>query len=103
MVSEKSRWDLPQVEVASYMTRSFDYIVDLFNRFDSSEPFMLDPSGDQALRDAKRVRRAALRAGDEGLIADRARASFGMPETRLGYASALGEPLYPAPTRDMSS
>jgi hypothetical protein len=103
MVSEKSRWDLRQDEVALYMTRSYDYIIDLFNRFDSSEPFALDPSGDQALREAKRVRRAALRAGDESLIADKARASFGMPETRLTYASALGEPLYPAPTRDMSS
>ena len=103
MVSEKSRWDLRQDEVALYMTRSYDYIIDLFNRFDGSEPFALDPSGDQALREAKRVRRAALRAGDESLIADKARASFGMPETRLTYASALGEPLYPAPTRDMSS
>lgn len=103
MVSEKSRWDLRQDEVALYMTRSYDYIIDLFNRFDSSEPFALDPSGDQALREAKRVRRAALRSGDESLIADKARASFGMPETRLTYASALGEPIYPAPTRDMSS
>jgi hypothetical protein len=103
MVSEKSRWDLRQDEVALYMTRSYDYIIDLFNRFDGSEPFALDPSGDLALREAKRVRRAALRAGDESLIADKARASFGMPETRLTYASALGEPLYPGPTRDMSS
>ncbi len=103
MVSEKSRWDLPQDEVGAYMTRSYEYIIDLFNRFDSSEPFSLDPSGLNALREAKRVRRAALRAGEEAIIADKARASFGMPATKLTYASRLGEPVYPAPARDMSS
>ena len=103
MVSEKSRWDLPQDEVGAYMTRSYEYIIDLFNRFDSSEPFSLDPSGLNALREAKRVRRAALRAGEEAIIGDKARASFGMPATKLAYASRLGEPVYPAPARDMSS
>lgn len=101
MVSEKSRWDLPQGEVAAYMSRSFDYIIDFFNRFDSSEPFSLDPSGLQALREAKRVRRAALRAGDEAIIADKARYYFGMPGSVLDYARRLGEPVYP-PARDMS-
>jgi hypothetical protein len=103
MVSEKSRWDLPQNEVGAYMTRSYEYIIDLFNRFDTSEPFALDPSGLRALREAKRVRRAALRAGEEAMIVDKARASFGMPATQLSYASRLGEPVYPAPARDMSS
>jgi len=103
MVSEKSRWDLSQTELAAYMTRSYDYIIDLFNRFDSSEPFSLDPSGLQALREAKRVRRAALRSGNEAIIADRARAYFGMPSTTLTYARNLGEPIYPAPAREMSS
>jgi hypothetical protein len=103
MVSEKSRWDLPQNEVAAYMTRSYDYIIDLFNRFDSSEPYALDPSGLQALREAKRVRRAALRAGTEEIIADKARAYFGMPWTKLTYAQELGEPVYPAPARETSS
>lgn len=103
MVSEKSRWDLEQGDVGAYMTRSFDYIVDMFNKFDSSEPWSLDPSGLRALREAKRVRRAALRAGDETIIADRARAYFGMPVSRLTYARDLGEPVYPAPARDMSS
>ena len=103
MVSEKSRWDLPQNEVEAYMTRSYEYIIDLFNRFDSSEPFTLDPSGLQALRDAKRVRRAALRAGQDAVIGDKAKACFGMPSTLLSYASRLGEPVYPPPARDMSS
>ena len=103
MVSEKSRWDLPQNRVEAYMTRSYEYIIDFFNRFETSEPFTLDPSGLQALRDAKRVRRAALRAGEDAIIEDKARASFGMPRTGLSYASRLGEPVYPPPARDMSS
>jgi len=103
MVSEKSRWDLPEIEVGAYMMRSYDYIVDLFNRFDSAEPYRLDPAGLDALREAKRVRRAALRAGDDSNVADKAKAHFGMPKSRLTYAANLGEPLYPAPARDMSS
>jgi hypothetical protein len=102
MVSEKSRWDLPDAEVGKYMVRSYDYIVDLFNRFDSAEPFGLDPAGLKALRDAKRVRRAALRAGDDEMVVSDARTYFGMPESSLTYASRLGEPIYPAPARDIS-
>jgi hypothetical protein len=103
MVSEKSRWDLSEGEIGAYMVRSYDYIVDLFNRFDSAEPYSLDPSGTRALRDAKRVRRAALRAGEVGKVAANAREYFGMPESRLDYSLKLGEPIYPAPVRDMSS
>lgn len=103
MVSEKSRWDLPQQEVGAYMTRSYEFILDLFNRFDSAEPFLLDPAGLSALREAKRVRRAALRGGDDSNVAERARAYFGMPDSPLNYSAKLGEPVYPAPARDMSS
>jgi hypothetical protein len=102
MVSEKSRWDLAQNDVGAYMERSYDFIVDLFNRFDTAEPYSLDPSGEHALREAKRVRRAALRAGDEDSVAENARANFGMPASELEYSSKLGEPLYP-PARDASS
>ena len=102
MVSEKSRWDLANAEVSAYMVRSYDYIIDLLNHFDSAEPYNLDPAGLLALREAKRVRRAAIRARDEGLVAENARAHFGMPESRLDYSQRLGEPVYP-PARDMSS
>ena len=47
MISENSRWDLGEQESAAYMGRSFDYIVDLLNRKDESEPHAFDPSGDQ--------------------------------------------------------
>ena len=103
MVSEKSRWDLSNDQVSQYMVRSYDYIVDLLNRFDSAEPFTLDPAGLLALREAKRVRRAAIRARDYDLVAENARTHFGMPESRLNYSRKLGEPVYPPPTRDISS
>jgi hypothetical protein len=103
MVSEKSRWDLSNDQVSQYMVRSYDYIVDLLNRFDSAEPFTLDPAGLLALREAKRVRRAAIRARDYDLVAENARTHFGMPESRLNYSRKLGEPVYPPPARDISS
>ena len=103
MVSEKSRWDLPNAEVGAYMVRSYDYIVDLFNRFDSAEPYSLDPAGLDALREAKRVRRAAMRMRDVGLIEENARARFGMPSSRLDYSLRLGEPVYPPSARDINN
>lgn len=103
MVSEKSRWDLPNSEISAYMVRSYEYIIDLFNRFDSAEPFALDPAGLDALREAKRVRRAAMRTRDDALIAENARARFGMPVSSLDYSSRLGEPIYPPPARDINN
>lgn len=103
MVSEKSRWDLPNAEVSAYMVRSYDYIIDLFNRFDSAEPYSFDPAGLDALREAKRVRRAAIRTRDDGLVLENARQRFGMPDTRLDYSEKLGEPVYPPPARDINN
>src|SRR5205085_265335 len=65
LMSEKSRWDLPERQVGEYLARSFDYIIDFLNRVDASEPYGYDPAGDEALREAKRVRRQALRQGGE--------------------------------------
>ena len=84
------------------MVRSYEYIVDLFNRFDSAETFALDPAGLSALREAKRVRRAAIRSRDETAVIENAKARFGMPESRLDYSRRLGAPIYP-PDRDASS
>jgi Zinc dependent phospholipase C len=104
LVSEKSRWDLQQADVSSYMARSYDFIIDLLNRFDAAEPYALDPAGTTALRAAKKVRRATLRrGGDDEEIADQARSHFGMPRSTLGYSERLAEPLYPPPARDTSS
>lgn len=103
LISEKSRWDLTNRDVGSYMIRSYDYIIDLLNRFDSAEPYSLDPAGLDALREAKRVRRAAIRSRDETAVVENAKARFGMPQSRLEYSGKLGEPVYPPPERDISS
>jgi len=94
LVSEKSRWDLSDAEVGRYMARSFDYIVDLFTRWDSSDAFRFDPSGDSPLRDAKKVRRQAKREGGDVRAALEADRMFGMPVTELRYAASLPTPLF---------
>jgi zinc dependent phospholipase C len=102
LMSEKSRWDLPESDVDGYLTRSFDFIVDFLRRLEDSEPYALDPSGDAPLRLAKRVRRAALRHGGEELVATEAQRHFGMPSSKLQFARALPSPLYPLARVDSS-
>jgi hypothetical protein len=95
LVEEKSRWDLTEQEVAMYMARAFDYIVDLLTRLDRAEPYKLDPAGTVPLREAKKVRRAALRRGGEEHVLEQAQQHFGLPRSALHYAVGLPEPLYP--------
>ena len=95
LVAEKSRWDLPDEHVGSYLERSYDFVMDFLHRMDRSDPFKLDPSGDGALRLAKRIRREALRRGGEIEVAADADLHFGMPETSLTHTSSLVTPLYP--------
>jgi Zinc dependent phospholipase C len=95
LVEEKSRWDLGEQEVETYMARAFDYIIDLMTRLDRSETYKLDPAGTAPLREAKKVRRAALRRGGEEHVLEQAQHHFGMPPTTLRYALQLPEPLYP--------
>ena len=94
LVSEKSRWDLSDADVGRYMTRSFDYIVDLLGRWDASEAMEFDPSGDEPLRSAKKVRRLARRQGGDVRAALEADRMFGMPATTLRHAAQLTEPLF---------
>ncbi|HEY9230357.1 MAG TPA: zinc dependent phospholipase C family protein [Gemmatimonadaceae bacterium] len=94
LMTEKSRWDLPEAEVEQYLARSFDYIMDLLSRMDRAEPFKLDPSGDRALRLAKRIRREVLRRGGEQRLREEADAYFGMPASELRFATTLGRGLY---------
>jgi hypothetical protein len=102
MMLENSRWDLTDDEVGTYLVRSFDFIVDLLNRLDRAEPFLLDPSGEEPLRLAKRVRRMALRSGGPDEVREQAEAHFGMPATKLRFAEQLELPLY-VPNRSASS
>ncbi len=94
LISEKSRWDLSDAEVARYLVRSFDYVVDMLSRWDKSEPFDFDPSGDVPLREAKQVRRLARRQGGDVRAALEADRMFGLPTTPLRYAVSLPEPLF---------
>jgi hypothetical protein len=96
LMKENSRWDLSDVEVSRYLDHAYDSIVDFLIRFDHSRPFRQDPSGDDALRRAKLVRREALRAGGAELVRAEAERHFGLPTSVLGYARALDEPLYDA-------
>ena len=94
LVSEKSRWDLSDADVARYLVRSFDYVVDLMSRWDRSEAFDFDPSGDAPLREAKKVRRLARRQGGDVRAALEADRMFGLPTSTLRFAADLPEPLF---------
>ncbi|HEU4565362.1 MAG TPA: zinc dependent phospholipase C family protein [Gemmatimonadaceae bacterium] len=100
IAAENSRWDLSNPEIVRYMERSFDFIIDFLSRVDASEPYVLDPSGDEALRLAKEVRRQARRSRVEFHLAEEAGRHFGMPESRLAYAASLPAPLYPPARSD---
>jgi hypothetical protein len=102
LMAEKSRWDLPDAVVGAHMARSFDFIVDLMRRLDHSEPYRHDPSGDEPLRRAKRVRRQALRAGGEDAVREQAEQHFGLPATTLTFSRSLPAPVYD-PRRSISS
>lgn len=94
MMSERSRWDLPDDEVGAYLARSYDFIIDLLRRVERSEPFALDPAGDERLRLAKKLRRAALRRGGESHLLEEADRAFGLPRSDLDYHEQLELPLY---------
>jgi hypothetical protein len=101
LMTENSRWDLADEAVARYIDRSFDFIIDFLRRIDSSEPYKLDPSGDEPLRMAKFVRRSVIRAGERLALRAKAEATFGMPESALTFARDLGSPIY-VPARSAS-
>jgi hypothetical protein len=93
---ENSRWDLSEQEVAEYLVRSYDFIIDFLNHIDRSEAYRLDPSGEEQLRLAKRVRRRVLRATGRDLeeLSSEAERHFGLPRSGLDYARKLESPLY---------
>ena len=94
LMTENSRWDLADAEVELYLEHSYDHIIDLLVRFDRSSPLALDPSGDDALRRAKQVRRDAMRLGGAAHVREEAHRAFGLPSTSLGYCGTLAPKLY---------
>jgi hypothetical protein len=101
LISENSRWDLTDADVNRYLTRAFDYVVDLLVRWDASEAYAYDPSGDEPLRQAKKLRRLALRQGGDVRAALEADRTFGMPVSTLDFAERMAAPLL-APWRTES-
>ena len=63
-------------------------------RIDKSEPYRLDPSGDEPLRLAKRVRRNVLRREGDSELREEAERHFGMPTSTLTFSQQLELPLY---------
>ena len=94
LMKDNSRWDLTDVEVSRYLDHAYDAIMDFLIKFERSRPYAQDPSGDEALRRAKQVRREALRVGGAELARAEAERHFGLPTSMLGYARALDAPLY---------
>jgi hypothetical protein len=94
LMTENSRWDLADGDVGEYLARSYDFIIDLLRHMDRAEPFRFDPSGDEALRMAKQVRRRVLREAGESRLFEEANRHFGMPKSSLHYARDLAQPLY---------
>lgn len=95
LMLERSRWDLGDEQVGGHLTMSFDYVMDLLRRLDSSDPMRFDPSGHDRLRMAKRIRRAHLRSGGEEAVAEQASHHFMLPAATEPMSSQLGWPLFP--------
>jgi hypothetical protein len=95
LVLERSRWELDDANVEAHLARSFDYVVDFLRHDDAAEACRFDPAGTTALRQAKRVRRAAMSAGGAVLADLHAVRAFKLPPTPLAHAASLAAPLYP--------
>lgn len=95
LMLERSRWDLADDQISSQLTRSYEYVIDLLVRMDSAEPYRYDPSGEEPLRMAKRIRRAALRTGGEAAVAEEATRHFGLWPSPLRFSARLDRPLFP--------
>jgi hypothetical protein len=95
LMLERSRWDLAEEQVSSNLILAFDYVMDLLIRLDRSDPMHFDPSGDERLRMAKRIRRRALRSGGEDAVMREALEYFVVPSMADGHSARLTRPLYP--------
>ncbi len=94
LVAANSRWDLAESVVSAHLSRSYDYVMDFLIREAGSVAYNYDPSGDRALRQAKRVRREAMKDGGHDAAVEVARSNFGLRESPLLHAAALRDPLY---------
>jgi hypothetical protein len=92
-VLERSRWDLGDARIESYLSRSFDSMVDYLLRRRASHAAARDPIGDFNLHLSKKVRRMALRDGnadDPGRLRAMADDFFPLPDDGLDYWDRRG-------------
>lgn len=97
VAAERSRYPLRDATVAAHLDRAFDYVVDFLVRGEQSAPRRFDPSGEEALRDAKRLRKEALAVGGERGVRREAADRFGLKPETLGWTSRLPAPLHAPP------
>ncbi|MBL8980218.1 MAG: zinc dependent phospholipase C family protein [Gemmatimonadetes bacterium] len=84
VADKRSRWDLPVGDVERHLALSFEFVVGMLAAPDA-EARRFDPSGDEPLRTAKRMRREALLKGgwrDDARVQATAERHFGLPGRR---------------------
>jgi hypothetical protein len=94
LMAQNSRWTLRGQVVSAHLDRAFEYVVDLLARGTAATPRQFDPSGDDALREAKRIRKLALERGGERAARKDAADRFALPTEALRWTPRLPAPLY---------
>lgn len=94
LMAANSRWPLRENAVGAHVDRAFDHIVDLFVRGEQAVARQSDPSGEEALREAKLIRKGALARGGERAARKDAADRFALPVADLPFVAKLPRPLY---------
>ncbi|MBX3133144.1 MAG: zinc dependent phospholipase C family protein [Gemmatimonadaceae bacterium] len=102
LMATNSRWPLRAPSVTAHLDRAFDHIVDLLVRGADADARRADPSGEEALHEAKRIRRGALERGGERAARKDAADRFALPPAELQWVRRLPKPLY-EPLADVAS
>jgi len=94
VAASRSRYPLRDAAVTAHLDRAFDYVVDFLVHGEQSAPRRFDPSGELALREAKRLRKEALAVGGERVARREAAERFGLKPEALGWVERLPAPLH---------
>ena len=92
---EYSRWRLDDRDVEHHLGLSYDFMMELLDG-ESPTAHTLDPSGEQPLKAAKRLRRRVLRTAgrrDGEQLHSEAHEHFGLPSHPLAYWTRIAERL----------
>lgn len=94
LMAANSRWPLRGTAVAAHLDRAFDHIVDLLVSGERAVARQADPSGEEALREAKLIRKGALARGGERAARKDAADRFALPVVESLWVPKLPKPLY---------